>query len=508
MKCIAILVLFLTLYTSLYAQDSVTNDDLMTSHRYRLISMGLLNSSLATDTSSSFGLLVLDYSGDRGDFRKAQQTYSGTSYKLFAQGYNVIGRFRVAGDFTFIKQFEDSLANSLRGNVDDIYPYYYFATKSSTYQRQTFVAQAQVDYEVGDGFSVGLGARHHTHWSAGTVDPRPKTDLYNFILIPNVSYRHRKTHIGLGFIWRSGTEDNAVTYKNSSFGTGTSDPSRTRYINLGYGTLSTLDTASLRKYDSALGMRFSLQTKISDLHILSQFSYEASNQKTSHNLVKRRDYYYRISFDLKTIQADILLSQMRPDHSQQLDLRMTYKDGRDYNMQLLQTNYLASEVDASIYYSRHWRKRAVFQYEAGGGLVYGSTYRKDGGQAHEIDYKLLTYQVHSTLHYVRRHGYSLYISPFYRSPYRLDLSIPSTQINIFSRAIAFPDYYYAGSRVGGINARFDYINKDILRDFNTGLFIAYAYEKAFSQSRHYVYPADRIPQGSRSAVRLGLSLSF
>lgn len=488
--CILLLVLF-SGSASLLAQDTIRAEGIMDSHLHRSIRMGILLPALAPDDSTSYGWLDLRFDKESGDFHRAQQAFSKSAIRLHAMGFNQLGRFRVAGDFRFEQTKEDSLANLLSGEgFDDLHPYYYFATKHSHYTKQGFLARARIDYElIRNKLALGLGIRHRTYWAAGTVDPRPRVELFNLELSPGVLFIFDQTKVGLDFRWARGSEDINVTYKNRNYGTGISDPSRIRYINLGYGTMSTLDTASLRKYNDLTGLSLSFKTEWQDWLLQSVFVYEKSRQYNSHNIVRRSNYYIRSSFDLETIDTRILISKETEKMAQQIGLALTWQDGQDFSTALTRTNYLARASDMAADYSVHLRKRHRLQYEMGMKWTLERDYRKDGGQAHEIDYSVHTFGLSGGLHLagIKQH-YRFSASPYYRHPGRVEASFPATQLNIFSEAIAIPDFIYVGTRAAGLDLRLDYAGKNIFKSYETVFYLQYGHLRSvetISRKRNY-----------------------
>lgn len=476
--------------SGLRAQDTLQIPSYMDYHTQRSLNLGILHPSLEISNRNSYGLLDLSYSGQRGDFHRAQEAFSKSTIQLHAKGYNHLERFRVGGDFHFERHQEDSLANMLHGGgFTDLQPYYYFATKHSHYIKQGFLARGRADYElIPERLMIGLGIQHRTYWTAGTVDPRPRTELFDLRLSPSLTFLFDQTKAGIDFHWSKGTEDIQVTYKNRNFGTGISDPSRTRYINIGYGTLSTLDTANLRKYNDKLGVSLSFMKSWQNWTMQTQLSYSQSKQDNSHQITKRRNYYSRSTFNLQTGKFNTLFTKKQLDQSQQIGLRLLWQDGRDENTAFSATNYLAHAWDIEADYSLHLKKEQSIQYEFGLLWALDNDYRKDGGQAHEVDYSVHTFGLSGSLHLVREgYRYRWKLSPYYRHPAQVKAIFPTTQTNVFTESIAIPDYLYTGAKVTGTDLRMDFASEKLFKSYETVIYAQYGYLRSFetvSRQRH------------------------
>src|SRR5690606_17177164 len=111
------------------------------------------------------------------------------------------------------------------------------------------------------------------HWTAGTVDPRLKSDRFIVKVKPGIAV-HVGNHDAAAFINLGRADETVkVDYINDNFKFSSLYPERIYYPSYGYSGPSR-DSANNYKYDTYKGFGVSYQLRLHKLIVQAEYSYE------------------------------------------------------------------------------------------------------------------------------------------------------------------------------------------------------------------------------------------
>ncbi|GAA4513684.1 DUF6850 family outer membrane beta-barrel protein [Sphingobacterium thermophilum] len=387
----------------------------------------------------NIGEAELSFQHREGNYRRAQQAHLQNIANFKADGISQIDKFVVSGSFQFDKVWEDSLANTLQGEMDDLSPFYFFVQKAGKYERQNFVGNVNVRYA--GKFSLlqpGIVFKYHSHWTTRSVDPRPNVASVAIKFNPYITAQLQNHQLSLGFSYGYGDEENTITYKNRMFSTSMLYPERIYYTNQGFGFISQRDSSSLRRYDTYLGGNLGYTLEKEYLQLYSVTSFERKVTNSTYDTKLRQRYFKRSEFTLQSVSHNTLLMLNKNVASHILELNAAYHNGRDYNYNLRAANYLVKYYNVELDYS-YTNER----WSWGGSTAWSSMEKTDAASAHHHQYSLLSLSINAKrFWHIADHILETELRPQYTFKLNNKLSVPSTQVNLFTTSVVYPDFDY------------------------------------------------------------------
>ncbi|MFT4205166.1 MAG: hypothetical protein QM610_14780 [Chitinophagaceae bacterium] len=455
---------------------------------YNAVQRQFLNiTSLVADSSfKEIGILQADFQQQKGAYHTAQQPYQSRIATLYTEGIKQLDKFRVAGRFRINRQWDDSLANNLNGIFDDAAPYTYFATKAAKYERQNYVFNALAAYHAGSKIDVGLGLDYNYHWTTGSVDPRPSVKELNYIFKPELTWKAGRHRLGIqGDIGR-GNETSNIKYKNANFGLSLLYPERIYYLNYGYGYISIKDQSINQRDQKYSGLHINHDWSSARWRINSTLYYQRKKEynKREREVDTRPNLGIFSTWTLHDYGADVFIVKKSSVGVQQLIVKGLIQDGFDWDSTFNANNYQYHHHRISAGYTIQLSRQQPLGWEYGVGVLYDNVEKKDLLQAHHVQYSYLQPNVHIGAYctWDKTERLAAKLTPSMRFPLETYISVPSTQENIFTQHIVYPDYYYWSSRVFQCSLELNYISGKILKTTPAGLFGRCAFSRQLDVS--------------------------
>jgi len=464
-------------------------------------------------TLKSFGILQLDYKRESGGLRRAQEAYTVSMPKFVAKGYNVLGKFRIAGSLEFNNSTEDSLANGQKNNLEDFTTFYPYANKSGHYKRQNYIVKTSLSYStLKDKLVPFVNLDYQKHQSSGTVDPRLSSNRFILKVKPGLNFSLKKHDFGVFGIIGKADEQVSLGYKNDVFNTSLLFPDRIHYMNYGYGNSIIKDTSRVYKYDNYKGFGIQYATSILKWKIQAAGEYEHLLNK-NYNVGKTEKNFHTIAeFNLNTIKTSILLSKKSPVNDQQISLDLTYNDGYDGNLKtsgsLNRVNYRVNALEINGTYNYLWHKNKRTAKEVGFNLSYNQHEKQDLGQVVGLAYEQLQIGINGRLyHHIDELSLIKFsVSPYYSIPLSASLKYNSNSLTEFIRNVVFTDYYYFNSKVVGTNFNAEYISSKLIKNQQFGLYFQLDYRNQLKNELRADLNPTFIPNGNRTIYHFGVNM--
>ncbi|NGF57835.1 hypothetical protein G5B00_15050 [Parapedobacter sp. SGR-10] len=479
------------------------------------ISRSILSPIFTTGAETdSYGVLQLNQQYDRGGLRMAQQAYDKRVIGFTAKGFNRLGRFKIGAIFQFNNQQEDSLSNSLRNDLDPLTTYYPYASKSGHYRRQNYILNASVDYRLNRYLSPYIHIDYHKHWTAGTVDPRLKSDRFIVKVKPGIAV-HVGNHDAAAFINLGRADETVkVDYINDNFKFASLYPERIYYPSYGYGYSGpSRDSATNYKYDTYKGFGVSYQVRLHKLIVQAEYSYEYYHNTNQYYSKSSAQYTGpRAIFNLYNSHAAVNVLFRSSDRAQHT-LSLAYGNSNGYDGSLPVTkslkivNYRVDERNAGMRYSVQLDKAKTFAKEFGAAVGYGIIDRKDLLSDVQLDAATLRLQVFANL-YLRqgiRDTYKLGLSPYIARPGDVNFRYNALATTDFVRNVVNTDYHYYRLQKSGIVFDAEYMTR-LFGKNNIGFYggVDYSWSDKSALDDNFLPAFD--PSGQRTDINLGVRM--
>lgn len=463
---------FLTLACyNVFAQQLFSNDSLNWKLSYqKKIQLHFENPNLVSVGQSDFklGEAEINYHHRVGDFRRSKDPYSRDVMSFKASGISKINRFIVSGDFIFYRMWEDSLANTLQGDDDDITPFYYFVAKPGQFERQLFKGAMQLRHKgVNKYIQPGIQFAYKANWTTRSVDPRPNVASVSIKINPNVSAEVGSSMLSVGFTFGYGDEENSISYKNQMYKYSLLFPDRIHYTNHGYGYISQNDSSMMRKYNQYRGINLSHSLVTTRIGLYSTLDVERSVSLSTFDVRSRKHFYKRNEFSLETLKAKSQL-YMRTDNNREhlIDFAMEYQRGLDYNFNLRSANYFASRYSIGLNY---FHDLQFWNLGVGGTLT--ANEKKDAAtdHFHSIKQLMFSFNIRRIIN-IGKNVFEAELNPNYTLKLANILQIPATQVNVFTKSVVYHDFYYFNLEPVGLELNLGYYVPNLIRSRYTKLF--------------------------------------
>ena len=507
---------FISFFSSILAYAQNGRDSVYIFHQdKKLVENRLLSPAFANgDSLTSYGFLQLDFKRESGGFRRAQEAYSISLPKFFAQGFNVLGKFRIAGSFEFNKSFEDSLANGQKNNLEDFTTYYPYANKSGSYQRQNYIIKTSLSYATFNNHVLPyLNLDYHKHESYGTADPRLSSNRFIFKVKPGVVYQTKKHAFGVYGLLGKADEQVSLGYKNDNFKNSLLYPDSIHYMQYGYGSSKIKDTSNVYKYDNykGAGIQYALNSKGWNIQFSTE--YQLFENKNYDRSKTTRGFTTIGIFNLNTITGSLLVSkQTNNKNSQQLFFDFSYNEGYDGNLKtsgsLNRVNYRVNAVNFNGSYNYLWDKHKRTAKELGLAFTYNQNEKQDLGQSDGLSYEQMRIGAIGKIYHKidAQSSFKLSLSPYYLLPLHTTLKYNGNSLTEFIRNVVFTDYYYYNSKSLGSEFNVEYISSKLIKNQQFGFYFQVDYQNQFKQELRADLNPTFIPNHNRYIFHLGINM--
>lgn len=449
------------------------------------------------------------YTGrEQGSLRRAQEAYRQTTAGFHTEGIKNLGRFTLAGKFDFEKRWDDSLAWWNGGEYKEEQPYYYFAGKSSKYEKQLFNLSATVAYNLWKNkLYVGTAANYRYHWTTRSVDPRPDIKEFYTLLSPGITGRFGKHLAGAGIVWGRGSEYDRISYKNSAYNGNQTYIDRNNYMSLGFGHIAQM-TGYMQHFNETSGFFAHYATTYKNWQLQVSGEYQLFQEDIDKDSSSTRSKHGLYAFlQQEKTNAYLLLSHATGKSRQQLALTFTTQSMLNWASEFQATSYQYTANNASLTIRQLWQKNNGIGIEVGAGFDYKEQYKEDIVAAHKHQVHIIAPHVYAGIYRrtVNKSLLSFNLMPSFRYTLINDLTVPASQEKYFTYGVVYPDYLYWQQNGWGAASQFQFIEKGNDKRYRLGCTINIKWQQSTDGSQTDL-PALYIPSGARWSASASLNL--
>lgn len=464
------------------------------------------HSTLLQDTArQNFGDLTIYYDLKNRNYRTSQQAQKTAVAAFEARGVNYLSdKIIVSGTFSYAKIWEDSLTYFLGGLDDNRIPGYYYTPKAGKFERQTYDAQAHLGYKINSPWQADLQANYTHHWSTRSVDPRMELYSMKFLLKPSLSYvSSNQQHFSLSGIWGYGRGQTDISYKNRKLNDGTALPEYHHFTSFGYGYTKELDSTALRQYDQYRGLELAGTWNQPSWTLYWSTSYLKRNNENTNDVRHRQHYQIKQTFNLDQIDLDLLFTDKRVN-SNLLRFNLKTTNGHD-GVYHRGKNYFLSQWNMALLYSKTFASGSSSRKEAGISVQGAYDKRDDALTEHLAVRRWIDVTVPLSWSKTGKSAdrFRVQLSPSYRFALTNRLEVPDSQINAFTKGIAYPEFYYYDVDVFAIQTKLSYLTARIVKKTKMAFFVDFRFESAASSKQIVV--GSQAFRGQNTNWRMGVN---
>lgn len=461
--------------------------------------------------STRVGLVALDYGSTSGAFHKSQEGHVHNQLTFKAKGVATLNRVKVSGAFLFSQSNIDSMNNTMSGTFDHFIPYYFFATKHGKYERQQYMANTQIAYNIiPKRLAFGVGIQYHYNWMTRSVDPRPEVKSHELLLKPELIGKFGKHSVGVKYIWGYGSDYTTLMFKNQLFTQSLSYPDRIYYNNQGYGFVSIKDQfPRIYRTSSHQGVYFSYNYKGEQLDVHTSASwtnvYHGSSQTEA---IKNRDI--NSIFDEHRWKVDgIATYNTKKNQTHQLQFDYYNRTGADWNIVFKANSYNAAITSLSMSYGFY---QGIGKHKLLGGITYDQydLMQSDAATSHSLMARQLTPGLFlGGIVQTAKINYNIKLKGSYTHPLDVSYKVPATQENVFSKNILYPDFIYYNTATVNYGAELKFAIKRLVAE-NSMNIVLQVENRQSVVNEDAIIPAQAawIPTGNRWSFNVGVAINM
>jgi hypothetical protein len=284
-------------------------------------------------------------------------------------------------------------------------------------------------------------------------------------------------------------------------------PDRMYYLNYGYGYISMRDQSIYQRIRRFYGIGINHTWEGDHSRLYSSIGYKVRKDRNTKERYAQSELSLHSRWQLEQFTGHLFWNKETSGIQQQAHLNASYQTGSDWDSLFNATNYTYQCRQASASYSIRLRERRTITPEWGINLLYTSFRKEDLLQAHLIDYTTLQVELTGTIYkkLKNKDNWSATVAPGIGIPLQTLLTVPSTQENIFTRTVVYPDFYYWSSQVLRTRMQIQYVARRILRQNPVGLFAQLEYQRQLSTDKT-IYNSARNPGQDRFITRMGFCI--
>lgn len=472
------------------AQSDGASDSLLTygaaAIQFRQATQGV--TTLRHYAPGNVGIVALQGTAASGGYRLAQEPQQHRVVKFGSEGIKTVDRFKLYGQFTYSRTWDDSLAWILSGVAADNRPYYFAAGKAGKYDRQSYHMKGLASYALQPGkWYAGAGVEYSYQTAFRSVDPRPSVRQFALAVRPEITWKNGRHWVGLQPMIGYGYENTSVQYKNTQYQHNfDSYPERRTWLMMGMGYMQPR---------SGQGEQMNIRIRKSGLTLYHQYHRAGWEFSTQAGWERERSFFSRPpesslnetrwgTYTLDRYQLN-LLAQQGSRHS--LQFRAILHNGEDFNsysapplvQALNATNYHYRQQQAAVDYRHLSTRKAVWVPGWGVSLAWQHEEKQDFITAHQLNYSMLTPSLSGELH--RNKGgdrFHTRLTGGVQLPLSTGVHVLPTQMTAFSREVVYHDYYYYRTTVVSLDWQASYITRKVFRTVPAGLTLRVRYLQA------------------------------
>jgi hypothetical protein len=505
-----LLISFVFVSLRLFAQETNRSDSIYLFNIPRTVLQASKRNATALLRSpiEQVSKISLQYLYSTGDLKSAQTAKSSNEISFEADGIKKLNRFKLYGSFEYLRIQNKGLANVLRGEDIDDQPFYYIVGKESNFSRQKYYAKGIISYELlKNKLNFSSGFNYIYYLADRSVDPRMSLNWFDFQTKPELTFISKNWNLGLGGLWGYGTENTGVKYKNKDYGTGSSYPERTTYLNYGYGyaPIST-DNFSRRKQYKGASLHAVGKTGLWD--VLLDLKYINASDENRNSLDNSIKDLTLSKYTSETLSGYLLLTRKHRYNLKQIEISYSDLNGEDYVTGLFGKNYTATnkQFSAGFHNADTWGNNTL---ELGATLNYSQAYKKDAVSAHLFEYSYLRPGITGSWYQTTaaKNRYAITLAPSLQLPLNVNAVAPLTQQNAFTMTVMYPDYFYQSTTAAILMFKLNYIGNTWSNSFRTGINLNTTYIQSIKKPE-ITFPAATLPGDNRLSANLSLNLYF
>ncbi|WP_162817958.1 hypothetical protein U0035_10170 [Niabella yanshanensis] len=427
---------------------------------------------LVFDTLKQAGLIEMHYKNTEKNIRLPVEAYRTYTAAFYTEGFTTVGKAKIQGRFYFDKIWEDSLANNLSESLQPGTPFTHFAAKAGNYERQNIRFEAGLGLPLAGGFQMTSLLNYDYHWSSGSVDPRPENKIFQIKYTPGLAYKYKNTILGAGYM--IGKTDGAydILYKNEMFRTSQLYPDRRLYINNGYGYIGQYTSEAYSKSkDKIDGWIINMATHISNWWVKGNYSnsffakrnFILSTNKDSLNNPIQEQVHSKYELLVKKLEALIYNENQKRVH--QISFNGSINEGTAVLMSSSNgANYLYDGHNALLDYLLSLKNFGKVLVELGFNGMFNHFKKKDFLAMHFYEHTRADFSLYAGKYfYGAKHNFKINVKSGLMLPLKNDLSVPLTQVNVFTGNITYPEYDFRGSTFFSGKLSLMYYSPSLLR---------------------------------------------
>ncbi|RAJ82211.1 hypothetical protein CLV59_104436 [Chitinophaga dinghuensis] len=426
------------------------------------------------------GIVSLEVKGEAGGFRYAQLPEQQTMVGFHSEGIRTLGRFRAYGHFSYSRFRDDSVSWQLQGKQDLNRPYFLAARKAGDFQRQRYLMEGRLAYELLPGkLLIGTGIYYLYNTAFRSQDPRPGTKELELIVSPDIALNTGKHTLGLTPEVGYSFEQTDIVYLNKQYQNNfDSIPERRTWIIMGMGYRQPRPGGdnTIRTTSRIAGLTFSDVYSNNDWTAQLSAGYHWRYYKTGtflENSLKASNWGTYTLEEYK-LQAAVYKAQQ---HS--LQLKVHYATGMDMNKYqpstnippLNGTNYTYHALDAHLKYSLVAHPGAALTPGLDASVQLNTLEKQDFIATQYLQSAVLHPEIAGLLYGKGQQGdrWKLRLSGGLVLPLQTSVSVSPLQMNDMVLDVLYHDYYFLNSKAfsGGIAGQ--YMTKRLLKTVPVGI---------------------------------------
>ncbi|QJB31766.1 hypothetical protein HF329_10725 [Chitinophaga oryzae] len=490
MKKFYLLITCQLLSAGVIAQSDGASDSLLTYRatalQFRQAAQGV--TLLQHYASGNVGIVSLQGTAASGGYRLAQEPQQHRVASFGSEGIKEAGRFKLYGQFTYSRTWDDSLAWMLSGIAADNRPYYFAAGKAGKYDRQSYQMKGLAAYTLRpDKWYAGAGVSYRYQTAFRSVDPRPSVRQFSLAVQPEITWKNSRHWLGIQPMIGYGYENTSVQYKNAQYQHNyDSYPERRTWLMMGMGYMQPR---------SGQGEQMNIRIRKNGLTLFHQYHYAGWDFNTQAGWDREKAVFSPPSesslketqwgtYTLNCYQLH-MLAQQGLRHS--IQLHAVLRNGEDFNsyavpplvQALNASNYRYRYRQVAAEYSRLSARENGWVPGWGGSLQWQQEEKQDFITAHQLSYSRLTPVLFGELHR-DRHGdrFHTRLAAGVQLPLSTSVHVLPTQMTAFSREVVYRDYYYYGATAVSLDWQATYITRRVLHTLPAGITLRVKYTQA------------------------------
>ncbi len=491
------------------AQDSVQNVlSQQFREQYSFLSQDVVSQPLLQKTN--YSMLEGGYTGAGGSYILAQDADKQRNFFFNTHGTKKIKNVLITGLFAYNNTRKDSVAFTLRDNLHDAAPYYFFAGKKGNWQTVNYQLQGMLSSAfMKNKLTGGLSFKYNSSDAWRGNDPRSEYFLFDMLISGMLQYNLSPKHsIGGEFgLTRNGTDIN-LEYRNEDYRYSQTKPEYINYMQDGYG-FQELKTGNSNVAGNVKGYIvkgiYSGRWRFGDVVLKPGYEYRHSNfYQKSTGVGAAQVSYGSFYEDIYTV--DFLWRYKKQNKLWSLQAGYINHLGKDFNNLLQGHNYVYSFEQFSVHpVFGKYAANGLVQYEAGIHASVADLLKIDGTANQKAEYQFSNLQFFGAYYFHFKNNGSMLKTMLHAGvyiPVSSEMNIPLQQPS-FTQAVIFRDYYYYNATAynGGAELQYDFPVK------NTRPFVSAKinYTQAKIKEPSYVKPAT-MPGNMRLNWQLSVGL--